>query len=33
MFLYVVLERSKANLALSRKELEIIDKNLDIERR
>lgn len=33
MFLYVVLDRSKSNLALSRKELEQIEKNLDIERR
>ncbi len=33
MFLYVVLDRAKSNLALSRKELEIIDKNLDIDRR
>lgn len=33
MFLYVVLERQKSNLALARKELEIIDRQLDIERR
>lgn len=33
MFLYLVLDRSKSNLALARKELEIIERNLDIERR
>jgi hypothetical protein len=33
MFIYVVLDRSKANLALSRKELESIERNMDIERR
>ncbi|MEZ4296759.1 MAG: hypothetical protein R3B70_17460 [Polyangiaceae bacterium] len=32
MFIYVVLDRSKGNLALSRKELELIEKSLDIER-
>ena len=33
MFLYVALDRQKSNLALARKELEIIDRSLDIERR
>lgn len=33
MFLYAVLERGKSNLALARKELEIIEKALDIDRR
>jgi hypothetical protein len=32
MFIYVVLDRSKANLALSRKEIEAIEKALDIDR-
>jgi len=32
MFLYVALERSKANLALARKELASIEKNLEIDR-
>lgn len=32
MFLYVVLDRSKSNLALSRKELGAIEKNLDVDR-
>jgi hypothetical protein len=32
MFFYVVLDRQKANLALARKELEAIEKQLDIER-
>lgn len=32
MFFYVVLDRSKANLALARKELESIEKALDIDR-
>lgn len=32
MFFYVVLDRSKANLALARKELEVIEKQLSIER-
>lgn len=32
MFVYLVLDRPKSNLALARKELEIIDKQLDIER-
>lgn len=32
MFFYVVLDRSKANLALSRKELESIEKQLEIDR-
>ncbi len=32
MFLYVALERQKSNLALARKELESIDKGLDIDR-
>ena len=31
-FLYVVLERAKSNLALARKELEIVEKNLEIDR-
>ena len=33
MLLYIVLERQKSNLALARKELELLDKNLDIDRR
>ncbi len=33
MFVYIVLERGKSNLALARKELEIIEKGLDVERR
>ena len=33
MFLYVALDRQKSNLALARKELELIDRSLDIERR
>lgn len=32
MFIYLALDRAKSNLALSRKELEAIDKQLDIER-
>lgn len=32
MFFYVVLDRSKANLALARKELESIERNLEIDR-
>jgi hypothetical protein len=32
MFIYVVLERSKSNLALARKELESVEKALDIDR-
>jgi len=32
MFFYVVLDRSKSNLGLARKELEIIEKRLDVER-
>ena len=32
MFLYVALERQKSNLALARKELESIDKGLEIDR-
>ena len=32
LLLYVVLDRSKSNLALARKELEFIDRELDIER-
>jgi predicted regulator of Ras-like GTPase activity (Roadblock/LC7/MglB family) len=32
MFLYVVLDRSRANLALARKELSSIERDLDIER-
>lgn len=32
MFFYVVLDRSRANLAMARKELETIEKALDIER-
>lgn len=31
-FIYLVLDRTKSNLALARKELEGIDKNLDFER-
>ena len=33
MFIYLVLDRSKSNLALSRKELELIERGLDIDRR
>jgi hypothetical protein len=32
MFLYIALDRAKANLALSCKELEAIEKQLDIDR-
>ncbi len=32
MFIYVALDRSKANLAMSRKELEIIERSLDVDR-
>jgi len=32
MFLYVALERQKANLALARKELANIEKNLEVDR-
>jgi CheY-like chemotaxis protein len=32
MFIYLVLDRSKANLALARKDLEAVEKALDIER-
>lgn len=32
MFIYIALERSRSNLALSRKELESIEKQLDIDR-
>jgi hypothetical protein len=32
-FFYIVLDRSKSNLAMARKELEIIEKNLEIDRR
>jgi hypothetical protein len=32
-FMYIVLDRSKSNLALARKELELIEKNLEIDRR
>lgn len=32
MFFYVVLERSRANLGLARRELETIEKALQIER-
>jgi len=32
MFMYIVLDRSKSNLAMARKELETIEKNLDVER-
>jgi hypothetical protein len=32
MFLYCALDRSKSNLALARKDLQTIDKNLDVER-
>lgn len=32
MFIYLVLDRARSNLALARKELESIDKGLDIER-
>lgn len=33
MFMYVVFDRTKTNLALARRELEAIERNLDIERR
>jgi hypothetical protein len=33
IFMYIVLDRAKSNLALARKELEIIEKNLEIDRR
>lgn len=33
MFIYAVFERSKSNLALARKELEIIEKGLEVDRR
>lgn len=33
LFIYVALDRQKSNLALARKELEIIERGLDIERR
>lgn len=33
MFIYAVLERGKSNLALARKELEMVDKALEIDRR
>lgn len=33
MFIYVALDRQKSNLALARKELEIIEKGMDIDRR
>lgn len=32
MFIYAVLERGKSNLALARKELELIDRSLDVDR-
>jgi len=32
MFIYCALDRSKSNLALSRKELATIEKNLDVDR-
>jgi predicted regulator of Ras-like GTPase activity (Roadblock/LC7/MglB family) len=32
MFFYVVLDRQKANLALARKELEAVEKQLDVDR-
>lgn len=32
MFIYTVLDRSKSNLALARKELEFIEKSLDVDR-
>jgi predicted regulator of Ras-like GTPase activity (Roadblock/LC7/MglB family) len=32
MFLYCALDRSKSNLAMARKELQSIEKNLDVER-
>lgn len=32
MFLYLVLDRSRSNLALARKELEALERQLDIER-
>jgi predicted regulator of Ras-like GTPase activity (Roadblock/LC7/MglB family) len=32
MFIYLVLDRGKSNLALARKELEAIEKQLDIDR-
>ena len=32
MFMYIVLDRAKSNLAMARKELESIEKGLDVER-
>lgn len=32
LFLYLVLDRSRSNLALARRELELIEKNLEINR-
>ena len=32
MFFYVVLDREKANLAMARKELAMLDRDLDVER-
>lgn len=32
MFFYIVLDREKANLAMARKELAMLDRNLDVER-
>ncbi len=33
MFIYVTLDRAKSNLAMSRKELEGIEKSMDVDRR
>ena len=33
MFIYIVLDRAKSNLAMARKELEQLEKGLEIERR
>jgi hypothetical protein len=32
MFIYCALDRGKSNLALARKELALVDKNMDVER-
>ena len=33
MFVYIVLDRSKSNLAMARKELEILERAMDVDRR
>lgn len=32
LFIYIALDRSRSNLAMARKELEVIEKNLEVER-